>query len=517
MPCRATAESDCPLVTSLASFPLRKIAAPGRRMAVRPALSGAAADGLRGAAPVKTGPAVGPSSPPDRAPSPGLMLWGLLVRRVGFGLGLGLGLGAGAGLGAAPTLAQSAPPRDPFEAAPLGPLLRDDVAGARRIPGYTPPGLEIGGVHIAPALTMRAEASSNMFNRPDADRGDLAITLAPAVLAVGSAGPARFVIDGQAGLTRYARLTGYNHETWSLRAQGVVPVAGGLSLAVSGAASRVLEPPFEAAGANAGTGGIVLVDRAQGSLGARADLGRTRLTAMADILRSHYLPAWQASGLAIGQSYRDERMVSATLRIERALGPHLAFAEGAHRWVRSLHPGPAPDRSATAGEALVGLRGELGHLMMAEVAAGYQWRAYRSAALRDYRGAAWRARVEWYATPLVTFTLAARRDIANSALPEAAGVVVDSLSLKALYEVKRNLNLVLSGTHAAERYRDLAGAGAAAPAIRSDAVGLEAQYATGRHLTLGLAARYRDRRSGSSLVPRQGHAVEGGLTLRFSL
>ncbi|MFC3173492.1 outer membrane beta-barrel protein [Novosphingobium bradum] len=429
-----------------------------------------------------------------------------------------------------PPIAQSAP-RDPFTAAPTGALMRDDVAGARQIPGYTPPGVDLGSFHLSPSLTLRAEASSNVFNRSAQGRGDISATLAPALLATGPVGPARLMVDARAVLSRYARLTGYDADTWALAARGAMPVGRGLLVALNAATARRLEPPYEAAGANAANGGVVLVDQVEAGVEARAELGRTRLTASADLARAHYLPVVQAGAAPLAQAFRDDRAITATLRVDRSLGGgRVLFAQGTWRAIRSLHPAaapaPAPDRTARAGEAVVGLKGEASRLIMVELAAGYQWRAYRSPALRDYRALAWRARAEWYATPLVTFVLASRRDVVNSPLPAAAGVEVDQLSFKALYEARRNLNLILSGSHAVERYRDLgtagvgggAGVGAgSAPAIRSDTVGLEAQYAANRHLMLGLSARVRDRRSASSFLPRQGHAVEGGLWLRFSM
>jgi len=427
----------------------------------------------------------------------------------------GLALALGIGPGAQGAQAQTATPRDPFEAGPEGALMRDDVAGARKIPGYTASGIDLGGFHLAPSLTVRGEASSNVFLRSAGGRGDVSATVAPAVLAVGQAGTARVVVDARASLARYARLAGYNADTWGLSGKAAVPVAGGVTLALSGGAARRLESPFEAGGAGAVDSGVVLLDQLQAGLGARVELGRTRVTGAVELARSHYLPVTGPGGAPVGQGFRDERVLGLSLRVDRSLGGgRIAFAEGSLRKVRSLHPGAAPDRTASTGEALVGLRGEFSHLVMGEVAVGYQWRDYRSAALRDYRALAWRARVEWYATPLVTFTLAGRRDVVNSPLPGAAGVVVDRLELKALYEVKRNLNLILSATHAVERYRDLA---PAPPTIRSDAVGLEATWSANRQVQLGLSARWRERRSASALLPRQRHAVEGGLSLRFSL
>jgi len=410
-------------------------------------------------------------------------------------------------------------PRDPFVGVPEGPLLRRDVAGTRRIPGYVPPGVDLGGLHLAPMVTAGVLASSNVFNRSAGSRGDLRFSLAPGLLASGSAGRASYVLDARAGLARYARLHAYDNDTWALRAQAGLPLSGELAVAASGAASRRVEPPYEAAGATAGLDGVVLVDQVRAALGTRLDLGITRVTGTLELARSHYLPVRAAAGGAGAQGFRDDRDLAASLRVEHSLGARRAlFAEATQRWIRSLHPGTAPDRTASSGEALLGITGDLGHLVSAEVAAGYQWRNYRSAALRDYRGLAWRARIEWYPTPLLSLALGGRRDVVNSPLPAAAGVTVDRVSLKALYEARRNFGLVLSASRAVERYRDLGGAGpGGSPAVRSQALGVEGRYAAGRNLLFTLSAGYRDRRSDAAQLPRQGRAFEGGLSVRFAL
>jgi len=212
----------------------------------------------------------------DRLGSPAARLLGLV-------LALGPAAGSQAALGQAAS--QSATPRDPFEGAPAGPLLRDDVAGSRQIPGYKPQGLDLGALHLDPSIMLRGDASSNLFNRSAGRRGDVAATLAPALLATGQAGQTRFVLDARAALARYDRATGYNSDTWALRAQAALPVAARLRVAASVAANRVMEPPYEAAGASAVDGGVVLVDQVRGGLGGEVDFGKTRLTASFDLAR----------------------------------------------------------------------------------------------------------------------------------------------------------------------------------------------------------------------------------------
>ena len=54
--------------------------------------------------------------------------------------------------------------RNPFEGQPVGPLLRDDVAGSRQIPGYEPEGVKPGALTLLPTLTGAVDGDTNVLN-----------------------------------------------------------------------------------------------------------------------------------------------------------------------------------------------------------------------------------------------------------------------------------------------------------------------------------------------------------------
>jgi len=402
--------------------------------------------------------------------------------------------------------------RDPFAPRPPLPLLRDDVAGTRQIPGYAAPGVRMGAFLVTPQAGVAGEADSNVLNRRTDKRGDTALTLSGGFAARADLGRAALGLGASGSLVRYARLTGQNHETYALEAKAAVPLGAVLQLGTGISWSRQREPNYTAGAA--GGDSATLYRQLGGTLGLTADLGPTRLSARLDLDRFDYLPVTRA-GLRLDQSYRDQRVLTARLRAEHALpAGRTLFAQASYRWGNSLHPAPCCDRTARGGEVVAGLKGDLAHLVSAELAAGYQWRNYRSPALRDYRGTAWRAKVEWYPTPLVSLALSARRDIVDSGLPTSAGVVVDSARLQVFYELKRNVNLVASAGLARESYRDDMTAGLTG---RTVGAGLEARVALSNRYVVGAFARFRNRSSDSPLLPSQGSAVEGGLSLRLTL
>jgi len=420
---------------------------------------------------------------------------------------------AGIALAAAPLAgAAHAQERDPFAPRPPLPLLRDDVAGTRQIPGYAAPGVRMGAFLVVPQVSLAAEADSNVLNRRTDKRGDTALTLSGGFAAHADLGRTSLGLSASGSAARYARLTGQNHETYALEAKAAVPLGSVLELGTGVSWSRQQEPNYSASAA--GGDSATLYHQLGGTLGLAADLGPTRLSARLDLDRIDYLPVSRA-GFRVDQSFRDQRVLTARLRAEHALAAgRTLFAQASYRSANSLHPAPCCDRTARGGEIVAGIKGNFAHLVSAELAAGYQWRNYRSAALRDYRGAGWRAKVEWYATPLISVALSARRDVVDSGRPTSAGVVVDSLRAQVFYELKRNVNLVASAGLARESYRDDVTAGLTG---RTVGAGLEARVALSSRYLVGAFARFRNRSSDSPLLPSQGSAVEGGLSLRLTL
>lgn len=404
--------------------------------------------------------------------------------------------------------------RDPFAPRPPSPLLRDDVADTRTIPGYAAPGLRMGALTIAPQLAALTDFDSNVLSRTANKQGDVAFTVAPAVTASGEIGRTHLALGASGSAVRHARLTGQNHETFALDAKGALSLSSALELGVAAGWARKAEPNYTV-GAASTEGSATLFQQLQGTVGLAANLGILRLLARADLDRFDYLPVRRPDGSLADQSFRDQRALTMTLQAERALpGGRMLFTSASLRRGDSLHPSLCCDRTARGGEVLAGLRGELTHLINAEISVGYQWRGYRTAAYRDYRGGAFRARVEWYPTPLISTALTVRRDIVDSGLPTSAGVVVDSFQLRTVYEVKRNLNLVATAGFTHEKYRDDVTAG---PSARAVSAGVEARLALSNRYLVGAFARYRNRSSSSTLLPRLGGAVSGGLSLRLSL
>jgi hypothetical protein len=431
-----------------------------------------------------------------------------LLRHLHSGRLLGLALVAMPGL-AAPALAEE---RDPFAPLPPLPLLREGVAGTRQIPGYIAPGVRAGAVLLSPQITARTDADSNVLTTRTGKQGDVAVAIAPAMVAGVDLADLHMSFSAQAEALRYARLTEQNRETFALQAQAAPPSGRALQLGASLGWSLKDEPNYTASAADGD--GPTRYHQLAGTLGLAAAFGPNRIAATLDFDRYDYLAVFR-SGQMISQSFRDQRVLTAGLRAEHGLpGGKTLFVQADYSRADSRRPTPAFDRSWRGGEALAGIRGDLTPLVSVELAAGYDWRNYRSPAYRNWGGLAYRAKAEWYATPLISLQAVSRRDMVDAGLPGSAGVVVDSGQVRVFYEVRRNLNLVASTGFSHESYRDGPAAGLTA---RNVSAGLEAKYALSSRYLVGAYARYRNRSSASPLLARLGGAVEGGLSLRLKL
>lgn len=401
--------------------------------------------------------------------------------------------------------------REPFEASPTGPLLRPDVAGSRQQEGLSPPGVRFGPALVQPSVSVRAEADSNVFNRTEDKKGDTFVVFAPAVQASAESGPASYVLRAEAAIARYVSIASQDYETFGVDANGSLQVSRSSSLFTRVSFDRKVEPSYSSSASEV-EGSPAAYDRLEAQVAARQDLGDTQLTASGTVARQTFADVEAEDGTRVDQAFRDTRTVDLGIKVEHALaqGPVL-FLQANYQQLDSLHPEAGLDRSAGGGRVMIGARGELGPLFGIEAAAGYIVRNFDSPNFRDYDGAAWRARLEWYATPLLTFAVGSERAIVNSGLREASGAVVDTTTFQAFFEMRRNFNWVLTATTFYETQRDAG--------VKADGriLGLEGRYTAGPRLTLGAYTRYRERESKGPVAFRDGNGVEGGLWLRGSL
>jgi len=401
--------------------------------------------------------------------------------------------------------------QSPFDRTPAGPLWRADVAGSRQRAGIEPAGIRLGGLDVQAAVSETAAGDSNVQRTAAGSQGDAFVIVAPQVSATSVSANRRIVLQARAAAYRYARLTSQNRETYALSGDVEFRVTRSTMLAVRASQRQSFEP-FASSTASETVGSPARYNALRGELGSRTETGNLRVNTLVSLERREYAAIVDLRGFTADQSFRDTRTLNLSINGEVATQTFLTpVFIGDVSTISSLSPQACCDRTGNAGSVMAGVHAQATPLLAFELTGGYAFRSFDSGLLKGYSGATWRARSEWYPSPLISVTAEVSRSIENGGLRDAAGVVADRWSGKLYYEVRRNLDAVITVSGAREDYRGT-------DIIAHDFVtGIDLRYAATRHLQCSAYVYYRDRTASSPRLPGVGSAIEGGLSLRTAL
>ena len=156
------------------------------------------------------------------------------------------------------------------------------------------------------------------------------------------------------------------------------------------------------------------------------------------------------------------------------------------------------------------MRGEISPLVSATFAVGYRQRNYDRVQFRDFAGVTYRADVQWYATPLMTFRLQASQSFLNSGNANVAGILSNRVSLTGYYDPLRNLRLAATLTFEHNDYRDTD------TTARRPSAQLQAQYRVSRNWSLGAFAGVRHQGVSGTPLVQPFTSFSAGLGVTFT-
>jgi hypothetical protein len=414
--------------------------------------------------------------------------------------------------GSGPVLAQSGAPAFPVDGTAL---YRSDVAGTRPHLDYDPAALKLGGFDAYPSVQVTAGGDSNVFNQREAE-GDIVATIRPELKVASDWGRHAVNLDVGGKLTRFARIEGQDSDEYHAAAAARADLAEGSAVNLDVRYRRAVEPRGQS-GFNPDGSGPSIYREVRAAIGVSKEFARVRASIAASYTRQHYEPIriaasdGQGPPQTVDQSFRDVRIVSVTPRLDYDLSGVVGlFATATYADVKSTDPLSCCRRDAAGLLVLGGVHFDLNQLVVGEVAVGWRRRNFELSRYRDYAGLAVYAKIDWYPTELLSFRLSADQDIANSGLPNVAGVPTYEVGLTGYYEILRNLTANLRGTYRHESYR---GIGVTA---RTFAIGGGAQLLLRRGLALGFDVDYRRRDSSGNQLVGSYRGVAGGVTLMAS-
>jgi hypothetical protein len=433
-------------------------------------------------------------------------------------------------------------------------LYRPDVAGTRPRPGFETKGVPIRAAIVSPSLRVSMDYDSNIFNR-DGDagiakifpgllnakldkRGDLALRIEPGLKVSSNWSRHLVALNISGRVTRFASLTRENSDEFEAGLQGRFDL-GAEEAAFAGIDySRQVEPRGTGGGSILSLLGArpTLHNDLKAGIGAISKGGRVRLRvagnaewrryaplefrvrdiftqdASAETLRNFFdLPDPFPSSFELDQSLRNSKAFGVVTRADFGATPNASvFLESRLSAVRPLvrpEPGNQIDRSATAATILVGVRFIGNDVFAGEAGIGFERRKFKDIRVPNYAGINFRAKLDWYPTPLLSFRVKATQDFLNSGLLTEAAVLNRAVQLSAYWEALRNLNVIATARVERDKYRQLQWQTTTA------SFSLRGSYDLGPRMAIGATVGIRNRTSSQPLIINRYIGLSFGISL----
>ena len=312
----------------------------------------------------------------------------------------------------------------------------------RRRPEYSPEPIQLGTLELMPHMAIGAGFDDNLYAQPDDRTDDAYLRIRPRFTLVRPSPDLKLSLDGELDLLRYADRTSENATQYHLDAGALYTISTADKLDVTLRHGRYSQErvspdsPTQAARPIrfALTGGTATFTHV---------FNRLRLRGVVDVENRNYRDSETPAGDSIDQDFRDHTIYTGTAIGEYALSPSIAlFVAGSvnQRDYRE-RMGEVAARDSTGFDIAAGASFELGRKARGSLRLGYLAQDYRSEQFEDVSGFLVRGELAYFLTPLVTITATVDRGVRETGVNGATGYLATDMSLRADYELLRNLIL----------------------------------------------------------------------------
>jgi len=331
-----------------------------------------------------------------------------------------------------------------------------DVA-ARPHPEYDATGEHVGAFTVYPRASLTAIYDDNVYALPKKTGGDI-VALAPSVDIDSNWSRNSLAVHMQYERDQYLDQPNESSDEYAISANAGVDVDSRSKLSFNLGAAQLTEPRSDP-GSIQGVTAPIRYDLINGGATAYREFGRLRVDLSAAASYYSFYNVQLAPGvydlsgneivvagghLDYNEASRDEIATSETLRLSWALDPNLAFfTQVQPNQSNFIHQPLAAlgSYNSTGYEILAGVNGQLTHLIRYDAGIGYLDQHYSAAQIADATGIAFNVDATYNITPLVTLKFSGNHSIQAAGIPGSAAADVDSASVKADYELLRNLIL----------------------------------------------------------------------------
>ena len=363
-------------------------------------------------------------------------------------------------------------------------------------PEYQALGVHVGAFTVFPQVVITPEYDDNIYASQDNPTGDFVTAIAPSVRIQSNWSRHELDAYGRVVTNIFANNSSEGTTNYSVGGHGRLDIRNDSNLEASFNYSHSTEPRT-AENTITDARDPVQYDVVSGQFGGSHTFNRLTVSGNVFASRYDYQDTVLFSGAPLSQAYRNETTTGVTGRATYELSPAISVFTNLTYDKRDYDQKPPQtpfDRTSDGVEGTVGVNVELTRLVSGNFQVGYFNRNYNQSGYPQVDGPAVHGRIEYFFSPLTTFTVTADRQVIDAADPSAISFTSSDVGVQVDHELRRNI--ILSG-RAGYQYNDYSGID------RQDSrpsLSVSSTYLLNRHV--GLTAAYSYISQDSSGVAR---------------
>lgn len=318
-------------------------------------------------------------------------------------------------------------------------------------------GIRAGTLMIYPKAQIDAGYDSNVLASDTGEISDSFVRLTPSVDVESDWSRHAFRAAAEAGFTRYNDLSNENSETWRVNGFGRIDVQRETQLTGGLEYARLFEPRT-ASNTPQSIADPIEYDSSSANVGIAHTFNRLRATGRVDVRNYNYDDGRSIGGTVIDQDNRDQTTYEGLARLDYAISPATALYGRVvwnDRQFDSAGDILTPNRDSSGVNAIVGANFELTNLIRGEAGVGYLQQEFDNPRYGDFSGLSANARLEYFASPLLTLGLVADRSVGDSGIIGTAGFLNTTIQVTADYELRRNIIVGARLGRGVEEFEDI--------------------------------------------------------------
>ena len=323
-------------------------------------------------------------------------------------------------------------------------------------PGYITDGIPAGSFRVQPQLDLQTEFNDNIFATEINEQSDTIFIIAPSVQAKSDFGRHELIFGGNVRHQEYAEVGTESFTDYGANIDGRLDVKRGTYIN-AGTNYQKAHEGRSAAGLASGSLEPIEFDITNFYGEAVHETGRIRASVSGGFGKWNYEDGELIGGVEGDQDFRDRDIIDAGLRVDYAISPDTAVFARA-RYQDQQHdfvvPGGVP-RDQDGYIFDVGADFDLTNLIRGEVGVGYINRKFDAPLTPDFDGLSYSAKVDWFATPLITVSGNGSRSVNASGIVASPAFVDTSVGIGADYEYRRNIIISAGYQFSDQKYRGI--------------------------------------------------------------